>query len=364
MLRFSSLGRLLLVTGAAAMLAAACGGSNNAGGASPGPVDVGQGSLTGAGSTFVAPFYTKAFADYNARFPQVTVNYQAVGSGAGIAQFQAKTVDFGASDVPMGSADITKAGGADALTQIPTALGVVSIAFNVSGVSKLQLDSATLAGIFLGHIKNWNDPSIAALNSGSTLPNKAITVVHRSDGSGTTYIFTDYLAKVSDEWKSKVGTAKSVSWPTGVGGSGNQAVAQAIQSTDGAIGYVELAYVVQTGMKQAAIKNANGKFVQATTAGGTAAAGTNTSVSASNFSITNAACDACYPISGYTWAILSTSYSDAGKGKAVVYLFKWLVTSGQSDGTDLQYAPLPSAVQQLALTNLKLIKANGAAVLS
>jgi phosphate transport system substrate-binding protein len=363
MLRFSSLGRLLLVTGAAAMLAA-CGGSNNAGGASPGPVDVGQGSLTGAGSTFVAPFYTKAFADYNARFPQVTVNYQAVGSGAGIAQFQAKTVDFGASDVPMGSADITKAGGADALTQIPTALGVVSIAFNVSGVSKLQLDSATLAGIFLGHIKNWNDPSIAALNSGSTLPNKAITVVHRSDGSGTTYIFTDYLAKVSDEWKSKVGTAKSVSWPTGVGGSGNQAVAQAIQSTDGAIGYVELAYVVQTGMKQAAIKNANGKFVQATTAGGTAAAGTNTSVSASNFSITNAACDACYPISGYTWAILSTSYSDAGKGKAVVYLFKWLVTSGQSDGTDLQYAPLPSAVQQLALTNLKLIKANGAAVLS
>jgi phosphate transport system substrate-binding protein len=364
MLRFSSLGRLLLVTGAAAMLAAACGGSNNAGGASPGPVDVGQGSLTGAGSTFVAPFYTKAFADYNARFPQVTVNYQAVGSGAGIAQFQAKTVDFGATDVPMGSSDITKAGGTDSLTQIPTALGVVSIAFNVSGVSKLQLDSATLAGIFLGHIKNWNDPSIAALNSGSTLPNKAITVVHRSDGSGTTYIFTDYLAKVSDEWKSKVGTAKSVSWPTGVGGSGNQAVAQAIQSTDGAIGYVELAYVVQTGMKQAAIKNANGKFVQATTAGGTAAAGTNTSVSASNFSITNAACDACYPISGYTWAILSTSYSDAGKGKAVVYLFKWLVTSGQSDGTDLDYAPLPSAVQQLALTNLKLIKANGAAVLS
>jgi phosphate transport system substrate-binding protein len=364
MLRLSSIGRLVLLTGAAAMLAAACGGTGGTGGASPSPVDVGQGSLTGAGSTFVAPFYTKAFADYSARFPQVTVNYQAVGSGAGIAQFQAKTVDFGASDVPMGSSDITKAGGPDALTQIPTALGVVSIAYNVSGVSNLNLDSATLAGIFLGHIKNWNDPAISALNSGTTLPNKAITVVHRSDGSGTTYIFTDYLAKVSDEWKSKVGTAKSVSWPTGVGGSGNQAVAQAIQSTDGAIGYVELAYVVQTGMKQAAIKNANGKFVQASTAGGTAAAGTNTTVSASNFSITNAACDACYPISGYTWAILSTSYSDAGKGKAVVYLFKWLVTSGQSDGADLEYAPLPSAVQQLALTNLKLIKANGAAVLS
>lgn len=364
MLRLSSMGRMLLVTGAAALLAAACGGTNGSGGASPSPVDVGQGSLTGAGSTFVAPFFQKAFFDYNAKYPQVSVNYQAVGSGAGIAQFQAKTVDFGASDVPMGSSDITKAGGSDALTQIPTALGVVSIAYNISGVSSLQLDSATLAGIFLGHIKNWNDPAIAALNTGTSLPNKAISVVHRSDGSGTTYIFTDYLAKVSDEWKSKVGTAKSVSWPTGVGGSGNQAVAQAIQSTDGAIGYVELAYVVQAGMKQAALKNANGKFVQATTAGGTAAAGTNTSVSATNFSITNAACDACYPIAGYTWTILSTSYSDAGKGKAVVYLFKWLVTSGQSDGTDLDYAPLPPAVQQLALTNLKLIKANGAAILS
>jgi phosphate transport system substrate-binding protein len=364
MLRLSSLGRLLLVTGAAAMLAAACGGTNNTGGASPSPVDVGSGSLTGAGATFPGPFYLKAFADYSAKYPQVTINYQAVGSGAGIAQFQAKTVDFGASDVPMGSADITKAGGPDTLTQIPTTLGVVSIAFNVSGVNNLNLDGPTLANIFLGHIKNWNDPAIAALNSGTTLPNKAITVVHRSDGSGTTYHFTDYLAKVSDEWKSKVGTAKSVSWPTGVGASGNQAVAQGISSTDGALGYVELAYVVQTGMKQASLKNANGKFVQASVAGATAAAGTNSSVSPTNFSITNAACDACYPIAGFSWVILSTSYTDASKGKAVVYLFKWLVTSGQSDGSDLQYAPLPSAVQQLALTNLKLIKANGTAVLS
>jgi phosphate transport system substrate-binding protein len=364
MLRLSSLGRLLLVTGAAAMLAAACGGTNGTGSTSPSPVDVGSGSLTGAGATFPGPFYLKAFADYSAKYPQVTINYQAVGSGAGIAQFQAKTVDFGASDVPMGAADITKAGGPDTLTQIPTTLGVVSIAFNVSGVNTLNLDGPTLANIFLGHIKNWNDPAIAALNSGTTFPNKAITVVHRSDGSGTTYHYTDYLAKVSDEWKSKVGTAKSVSWPTGVGASGNQAVAQAISSTDGALGYVELAYVVQTGMKQASLKNANGKFVQASVAGATAAAGTNTSVSPTNFSITNAACDACYPIAGFSWVILSTNYTDAAKGKAVVYLFKWLVSSGQSDGSDLQYAPLPSAVQQLALTNLKLIKANGAAVLS
>jgi phosphate transport system substrate-binding protein len=363
MLRLSSLGRLMLVTGAAAMLAAACGGSNSSGSASPSPVDVGSGSMTGAGATFPGPFYLKAFADYSAKYPQVTINYQAVGSGAGISQFQAKTVDFGASDVPMGAADITKAGGPDAMTQIPTTLGVVSIAFNISGVNGLNLDGPTLANIYLGHIKNWNDPAITALNSGTTLPNKAITVVHRSDGSGTTFHFTDYLSKISDEWKSSVGNAKSVKWPTGIGASGNQAVAQAVTSTDGSLGYVELAYVVQTGMKQAALKNANGKFVQGSVAGATAAAGTNTSVSPTNFSISNAACDTCYPIAGFSWVMLYTDYTDPAKGKAVVYLFKWLVTSGQADGADLQYAPLPSDVQQLALTNLKLIKANGTAVL-
>ncbi|HKV89279.1 MAG TPA: phosphate ABC transporter substrate-binding protein PstS [Candidatus Dormibacteraeota bacterium] len=360
MLRHSYLGRFLLLAGATAMLAAACGGSTPPSQTS----DVGSGSLTGAGATFPGPFYLKAFADYSARYPQVTVNYQAVGSGAGIKQFQAKTVDFGASDVPMGSADIATAGGPGALTQVPTTLGVISIAFNVSGVDKLNLDGQTLANIFLGHIKNWNDPAIAALNSGTTLPNRAITVVHRADSSGTSYHFTDYLAKVSDEWKSKVGVGKAVKWPTGVGGQQNQGVAQAVQSTDGSIGYVELAYVVQAGMKQAFLKNANGKFVQASVAGATAAAATNTSVGPTNFSITNSACDTCYPIAGFSWLILYTNYSDAGKGKAVVYLIKWLVTDGQSDGSDLQYAPLPSAVQQLALTNLKLIKAGGTAVLS
>jgi phosphate transport system substrate-binding protein len=295
----------------------------------------------------------------------VTVNYQAVGSGAGIKQFQAKTVDFGASDVPMSAADIATAGGPDTLTQIPTTLGVVSIAFNVSGVNSLNLDGDTLAGIFLGTIKNWNDPKIAALNSGTTFPNKAITVVHRSDGSGTTYHFTDYLAKISSDWKTQTGSpAKSIKWPAGTGASGNQAVAQAISSTDGAIGYVELAYVVQTGMKQAALKNANGKFVQASVEGATAAAATNTSVSPTNFSITNAACDKCYPIAAFSWAMLYTSYSDAPKGKAVANLFKWLVTDGQKEGTDLQYAPLPSAVQQLALTNLKTIKAGGSPAIS
>jgi phosphate transport system substrate-binding protein len=365
MLQLMSIGRFLLIGGVAAMVVSACGG-NPSSATSPSPVDVGSGALTGAGATFPGPFYLKAFADYAAKYPQVTVNYQAVGSGAGIKQFQAKTVDFGASDVPMGSADIATAGGADTLIQIPTTLGVVAIAFNVSGVNSLNLDGDTLAGIYLGTIKNWNDPKIAALNSGTTFPNKAIGVVHRSDSSGTTYHFTDYLAKISPDWKAKTNSpSKAISWPTGQGASGNQAVAQAISSTDGAIGYVELAYVVQTGMKQAALKNAAGQFVQASVAGATAAAATLSGISPTNFSITNASCATCYPISAFSWAFLYTNYSDAGKGKAVVYLFKWLIsTEGQKDGADLQYAALPAPVQQYALTNLKTVKAGGTAVLS
>src|SRR6266567_7022387 len=223
MLRRPSTMRFLLGVGIAAVVATACGSSPSP---STGSTDVGQGSLTGAGATFPGPFYTKAFADYSARYPQVTINYQAVGSGAGIQQFTKNTVDFGASDVPMGSADITSAGGADALTQIPTTLGVISVAFNLSSVDKLNLDADTLSGIFLGHITRWNDAKLTALNSGTNLPNSAITVVHRSDGSGTTFHFTDYLAKVSSEWKSKVGVAKSVQWPAGIGGKGNDGVAE------------------------------------------------------------------------------------------------------------------------------------------
>ena len=354
--------RALVAGVAASMLAVACG--STASGGSQSSADVGSGSLTGAGSTFDNPLFSKAFFDYNLQHPQVSVNYQAVGSGAGIQQFIKKTVDFGATDVPMASTDITSAGGSDALTQIPVTLGVVAIAFNVRGASSLQLDSKTLAGIFLGQIKKWNDPGIAALNSGVKLPNENITVAHRSDGSGTTYILSDYLAKVSDQWKSQVGVAKSLKWPVGVGASGNQAVAQTITSTEGAIGYVELAYAVQTQMHMASIQNANGKFVAPSVAGATQAAAQNSSISATNFSITNEPGDTTYPIAGFSWVILYTSYGDANKGKAVVNLFKWLVTDGQSEGVTLQYAPLPSPVQQLALANLKLVKANGAAVLS
>jgi phosphate transport system substrate-binding protein len=352
------MGRALLAGLAVAVVASACGGS------SPTSSTVGSGSISGAGASFPALFYTKAFFTYSQQYPAVTVNYQGVGSGAGIQQFVKGTVDFGASDVPMGSADITSAGGADAVTQIPATLGVISIAYNLSGVSKLQLDGPTLANIYLGTIKKWNDPAITALNAGVALPNSDIQVVHRSDSSGTSYHFTDYLAKVSPDWKSKVGVGKAVSWPAGVGGNLNAGVAQAVQSTAGAIGYVELAYVISANMTQAYLKNKNGKFVQATVAGATAAAAQNTSVSPTNFSITDEPGDDTYPIAGFSWIILHTSYSDANKGKAIAYLFKWLVTDGQSLGAPLQYAPLPSAVQTLAEDNLKLVKAGGAAVLS
>jgi phosphate transport system substrate-binding protein len=358
MLSVRPLGRTLLVGLAAALLAAACGGTDTS------TSTVGSGALTGAGATFPAPFYTKAFYTYSQQYPAVTVNYQSVGSGAGIQQFIKGTVEFGASDVPMGSADITSAGGPDSLTQIPATLGVIAIAYNLSGVSKLQLDGPTLANIYLGHIKKWNDPALVVLNAGVTLPNTDIQVVHRSDSSGTSYHFTDYLGKVSDEWKTKVGVAKAVSWPAGIGGSGNQGVAQAVQSTAGAIGYVELAYVISANMTQAYLKNKNGKFVQASVDGATAAAAQNTSVSPTNFSITDEPGDTTYPIAGFSWVILHTSYTDANKGKAIAYLFKWLVSDGQTVGTSLQYAPLPTPVQNLALTNLKLIKAGGTAVLS
>lgn len=344
----------------AAVAVSACGSSSTAGA----NVDVGSGNLTAAGATFPEPFYSRAFFAYSQSYPQVTVNYQAVGSGAGIQQFIKGTVDFGASDVPMGSADIASAGGAAAVVQIPTTLGVVAIAYNVPGLDKLQLDGPTLAAIYLGQIKKWNDPAIAELNSGANLPGTAITVVHRSDGSGTTYHFTDYLGKVSDEWKTKVGVSKSVQWPAGIGGKGNDGVAQAINQTEGAIGYVELAYVVQTNMHQAFIKNKNGKFVRASVTGATAAAGQNTNVSPTNFSITDEPGDATYPIAGFSWIIVRSSIGDATKARAIVYLLKWLVTSGQSYGRDLQYASLPQDVQNLALQNLRTVTGGGKPVLS
>jgi len=350
---------LRAVMAVAVLVAMACGGTTPTSTA-----DVGKGSLTGAGATFPEPFYSKAFYVYNQTYPQVKINYQAVGSGAGIQQFTKGTVDFGASDVPMQSADIAAAGGESALVQVPSTLGVVAIAYNVPSVSRLQLDGPALAAIFLGQVKKWNDPALVALNPDAKLPSTSITVVHRSDGSGTTYHFTDYLGQVSSDWKSRVGVAKSVQWPAGIGGKGNDGVAQTVKQTEGAIGYVELAYVVQTGMQRAFLKNKNGKFVEASVAGATAAASQNKNVTPTNFSITDEPGDTSYPIAGFSWLIVRTSISDAEKAKALVFLIRWLVTDGQQYGSELQYAPLPSGAQSLALSNLKQVTTGGAPILT
>ena len=249
------------------------------------------------------------------------------------------------------------------MAEIPTILGVVSIAYNLPTVQKLQLDGPTLSSIFLGKITTWNDPAIAALNSGVSLPSKPITVEHRSDGSGTTYQFTDYLAKESPDWKSGPGVGKSVNWPVGVGASGNQAVAQGVQTSENAIGYVELAYVIQNHMQQAYLKNKAGKFLQASAAGATAAAAGNSSISPTNFSITDQDGADAYPIASFSWLFVKKQQTDAQKGKAVVYLVKWLVTDGQSLGGPLDYALLPTAVQTYALAQLKLVQLSGQAIL-
>ncbi|HKA51954.1 MAG TPA: phosphate ABC transporter substrate-binding protein PstS [Candidatus Dormibacteraeota bacterium] len=351
--------------GAAAVLAlVACGGVSS-GTTSPTPAaDVGSGQLQGAGATFPEPFYTRAFYAYNQKYSQVSVNYQAIGSGGGIQQFTKGTVDFGASDVPMTATEIAAAGGDSTLVQLPTIIGVAAIAYNLPSVTKLQLDGTTLANIFLGTVKKWNDPAIQSLNSGVNLPSSDITVVHRSDGSGTSYAFTDYLSKISPDWQSKVGKGKSVSWPTGVGASGNQGVGQQVKTTEGSIGYVELAYVIQSQLQYAYLKNQAGRYVLASLDGATAAAASLTGLSPTNFSITNAPGDKAYPISTYSWVILKLDQSDAAKGKAVANLWKWAVTDGQQYGKALEYASLPKEAQDFALSQLKKLTTGGKPILS
>src|SRR5215831_7075059 len=351
-----------LVASAAFALAARGGTAQNA--ATPAPTDVGSGQLQGAGATFPEPFYTRAFYAYNQKYGQVSVNYQAIGSGGGIQQFTKGTVDFGASDVPMTATEIAAAGGDSTLVQLPTIIGVAAIAYNMPSVSKLKLDGPALASIFLGTVKKWNDPAIQSLNSGVNLPGTDITVVHRSDGSGTSFAFTDYLSKVSPDWQTKVGKGKSVSWPVGVGASGNQGVGQQVKTTEGSIGYVELAYVIQSQLQYASLKNQAGKYVLASLEGATAAAASLTGVSPTNFSITNAPGDKAYPISTYSWVILRLDQTDATKGKAVANLWKWAVTDGQQYGKPLEYASLPKEAQDFALSQLKKLTTGGKPILS
>jgi len=310
--------------------------------------------INGAGATFPYPIYSKWFDEYAKVDPSVRFNYQSIGSGGGQKQILAQTVDFGASDGPMSDDNLTKAPGK--ILHIPTVAGAVVMTYNLPGNPALKLDGETIADIFLGKIKKWNDPKIAALNPGAKLPENEIVVVHRSDGSGTTFIFTDYLSKVSAEWKQKAGNNTSVNWPTGIGGKGNEGVSGQVKQTPGAIGYVELIYAIQNKMPYAEVKNAAGQFVKASIESVTAALGTANIPDDFRFSMTNAPGESAYPIAGATWLLVYEQQKDAAKGKKLIEFLKWAMTKGEGMAKDLNYAPLPNEVQQRVLQRIDEIK--------
>jgi phosphate transport system substrate-binding protein len=313
-----------------------------------------QMTINGAGATFPYPIYSKWFDEYAKVDPSVRFNYQSIGSGGGQKQILAQTVDFGASDGPMSDDNLAKAPGK--LLHIPTVAGADVVTYNLEGSPTLKLDADTTADIFLGKIKRWNDAKLTALNPGVSLPDKEIVVVHRSDGSGTTYIFTDYLAKVSADWKSKVGTNTSVNWPTGIGAKGNEGVSGQVKQTPGAIGYVELIYAVQNKMPYADIKNADGNFVKASLESVTAAIGTAQIPDDFRFSMTNAPGKDSYPIAGATWLLVYQQQKDAAKGKKLVEFLKWAETKGEQMAKDLNYAPLPQNIAERVMKRIDEIK--------
>ena len=314
----------------------------------------GQMMINGAGATFPYPIYSKWFDEYAKVDPSVRFNYQSIGSGGGQKQILAQTVDFGASDGPMSDENLSKAPGK--LLHIPTVAGADVVAYNLAGTPALKFDADTIAGIFLGQIKKWNDPKITALNSGVTLPDQEIVVVHRSDGSGTTYIWTDYLSKISPEWKTKVGTNTSVNWPTGIGGKGNEGVAGQIKQTPGALGYVELIYAIQNKMSFGEVKNSAGNFAKPSIESITAALAAADIPDDFRFSITNAPGPDAYPIAGATWLLVYEQQKDAAKGKKLVEFLKWAAKDGEKMAKDLQYAPLPESLQQRVLKRIEEIK--------
>ena len=310
--------------------------------------------INGAGATFPYPIYSKWFDEYVKVDPSVRFNYQSIGSGGGQKQILAQTVDFGASDGPMSDDNLSKAPGK--ILHIPTVAGAVVLTYNLSGNPSLNLDGDTIAGIFLGQIKKWNDPKLAALNSGAKLPDQDIVVVHRSDGSGTTFIFTDYLSKVSSEWKQKAGNNTSVNWPTGIGGKGNEGVSGQVKQTPGAIGYVELIYAIQNKMPYAEVKNSSGQFVKPTIDSVTAALATAEIPDDFRFSMTNAPGKDAYPICGATWLLVYEQQKDPAKGKKLVEFLKWAAKDGEKMAKDLDYAPLPDTVQERVLKRINEIK--------
>jgi phosphate transport system substrate-binding protein len=314
-----------------------------------------QTTLNGAGATFPNPIYSKWFSEYNKLHPDVQINYQSLGSGAGIRQLLNGTVDFGASDGPMSDEQLKQA--KTKILHIPTVLGAVVPAYNVPGISgEVKFTPEVLAGIFLGKIQNWNDPAIAQANPGVKFPNQPIIVIYRSDGSGTTFIFTDYLSKISKDWESSVGKGTSVKWAIGLGGKGNEGVAGQIRQLQGSIGYVELIYAVENKITYGSVKNAAGNFVKASLDGVTeAAASVKTMPPDFRVSITNAPGKTAYPISSFTWLLIPEQSSDPKKGKIIADFLEWMVTDGQKMTTQLSYAPLPASVVEKVKLAIKQV---------
>jgi len=360
-----------------ATLLAACGGATPAATSTPGggataatnacavPVKAKcpdeASELTGAGATFPAPIYTKWVSEYN-KLTGIQINYQPVGSGGGIKSLTDKTVDYGATDGPMTEAQLAAAG--SPVLHIPMVMGAVVPTYNLPGVTaSLKFTPDVLAGIYLEQIKKWNDPKITSLNAGVTLPDTAITTVHRSDGSGTTYVWTDYLSKVSAEWKSSVGFGNSVKWPGGVGASGNAGVAGIVKNTSGAIGYVELIYAIQNKLGYGTVQNAKGKFVEATLDSVTKAADGMTLPADLRVSITNSDNEAAWPISTFTWTLAYTEIPNKAKAIGVARFFWWSTHEGQAFAKDLGYAPLPATVVAKAEEKIRAITTGGVAAL-
>jgi phosphate transport system substrate-binding protein len=315
-----------------------------------------QTQINGAGATFPYPIYSKWFSEYNKLHPQVQINYQSIGSGGGIQQVTKETVFFGATDGPMNDEQLKAAPGK--LLHFPTVLGAVVPVYNVPNIKELKFSGTVLADIYLGKITKWNDPAIGKLNAGVTLPGTDITVVHRAEGSGTTYIWVDFLSKTSPEFKTKVGVNASVNWPVGVGGRGNEGVSGLVTQTPGSIGYVELIYALQNKISYGAVQNPSGEYLKASVEGVTAAA----SAAAANMppdfrvSITNAAGKGAYPISSFTWLLLYEEPKDKAQGKVMVDFVKWALSDGQKYCADLGYAPLPASVVKLELAALAKVK--------
>jgi phosphate transport system substrate-binding protein len=305
---------------------------------------LGQTTLNGAGATFPYPMYSKWFSEYHKAHPEIEINYQPIGSGGGIRQVLAGTVDFGGSDATMSDEQLSQS--KTKILHIPTVLGAVVPAYNIPGVSgEVKFTSQALAGIFLGKITSWNDPAIAEANPGVNFPNQPIVVIHRSDGSGTSFIFTDYLSKISPDWQGGPNKGASVKWPVGLGGKGNEGVAGMIRQMQGAIGYIELIYAVQNKIPYGVVKNAAGDFVKASLESVTAAAASAPKMPADfRVSITNAPGKDAYPISSFTWLLIPAQSKDAAKGKIIADFLNWMVNDGQKMTADLTYAPLPDNV--------------------